>query len=54
MIDARLDEFDQLEWWDVARKIDPEMTWERFERDWDEFVRMKVVRCPISLQDVRR
>ena len=40
--EARLDEFDRLEWWDVARRGDPAMTWGRVERDWAEFVRMKV------------
>ena len=39
MSDTRLDEYDQLEWWDVARRLHPAMTWEEFERDWDEFVR---------------
>jgi len=39
--DTRLDEYDQLEWWDVARRLHPTMTWEQFERDWDEFVRTK-------------
>jgi hypothetical protein len=36
-----LDEYDQLEWWDVARRINPDLTWEQFELDWDEFVRLK-------------
>ena len=36
--DTRLDEYDQIEWWDVARRLHPAMTWEEFERDWDEFV----------------
>jgi hypothetical protein len=39
--DTRLDECDQLEWWDVARLINPAMAWEDFVRDWDEFQRMK-------------
>jgi len=39
--DTRLDEYDQLEWWDVARRLHPTMTWEQFQRDWDEFQRMK-------------
>jgi hypothetical protein len=30
-----------LEWWDVARRLHPTMTWEQFARDWDEFQRMK-------------
>jgi hypothetical protein len=37
--DTRLDEYDQLEWWEVARLINPAMAWEDFARDWDEFVR---------------
>ena len=39
--DTRLNEYDQLEWWDVARRLHPAMTWEEFQRDWDEFQRMK-------------
>jgi hypothetical protein len=37
--DTRLDEYDQIEWWDVARRLHPAMTWEQFQADWDEFVR---------------
>jgi hypothetical protein len=34
---TRLDEYDQLEWWDVARRINPDLTWEQFDADWQEF-----------------
>jgi hypothetical protein len=36
-----LNEYDQVEWWDVGRRLNPDLTWEHFEADWDEFVRMK-------------
>jgi len=39
--DTRLDEYDQLEWWDVARRLHPTMTWEEFARDWEEFQCLK-------------
>jgi hypothetical protein len=41
---TRLDEYDQLEWWDVARQVNPRMTWEQFEADWAEFTRVKARR----------
>ena len=39
--DTRLDEYDQLEWWDVARRLHPTMTWEQFQRDWEAFQCLK-------------
>jgi len=30
---TRLDEFDQAEWWDVARRLHPDMSWEQFEAE---------------------
>jgi hypothetical protein len=39
---VRLDAFDMIEWWDVARRINPRMTWEQFERDWQEFVALQM------------
>jgi len=38
---TRLDELDRLEWWDVARRLNPHITWEQFLRQWDEFQRLK-------------
>ena len=38
---TRLDEFDRLEWWDVARKLRPDWTEEDFDAAWDEFQRLK-------------
>lgn len=38
---TRLDEFTKLEWWDVARRIRPDMTAEEYDRIWDEFVALK-------------
>lgn len=39
---TRLDEFDMAEWWDVARRLNPRMTWEQFEQDWQEFVLLQM------------
>ena len=38
---ARLDEYDQSEWWDVARRLRPDITRKQFEQDWTEFLHMK-------------
>lgn len=40
-VNERLDEFDKVEWFDVARKFRPELTWEEFEAMWRDFVEMK-------------
>jgi hypothetical protein len=37
----RFDELDRLEWWDVARRVNPCITWAEFLRQWDEFQRLK-------------
>lgn len=42
----RLDEFDMVEWWDVARRINPRMTWEQFERDWQAFCCYRIAGAP--------
>lgn len=34
--DVRLDEFDKIEWWDVARRLKPELTWDEYEAMWAE------------------
>lgn len=39
---TRLDEFDMIEWWDVARRVHPDMSWEQFERDWAEFAANRI------------
>lgn len=37
----RLDEFDKVEWFDVAKGFRPELTWEEFEVMWEGFMKMK-------------
>lgn len=37
----RLDEFDKIEWRDVARRVRPDWTDEQFEEAWREFHEMK-------------
>lgn len=39
--DARLDEFDKVEWYDVARRCKPGLTWEEYEAMWEEFCAAK-------------
>ena len=39
---TRLNEFDMIEWWDVARRLRPDMLWEEFTADWDEFVLLQI------------
>jgi len=41
---TRLDELDKIEWWDVARRLCPAITWEQFELQWIEFQRWKAAR----------
>lgn len=31
----------KYEWWDVCRSLRPDLTWQEFERMWDEFVVLK-------------
>jgi len=38
---ARLNEFDVNEWWDVCRKLRPDLTRREFLADWAEFQRLK-------------
>jgi hypothetical protein len=38
---ARLDEFDKEEWWDVARRVRPDLTREEYEAMWTEFAELK-------------
>ena len=41
---TRLDELDRLEWWDVARRVNPGITWAEFLHQWAEFQRLKAAR----------
>ena len=41
---VRLDCYDKEEWWDVARRVNPNITREEYDRQWDEFVQMKLER----------
>jgi hypothetical protein len=41
---ANLDELDRLEWWDVARRVNPRITWAEFLHQWAEFQRLKAAR----------
>jgi hypothetical protein len=38
-----LHEFDQIEWWGVARRINPSLTWEEFCQQWQEFLLHKAL-----------
>lgn len=40
----RLDEMDETEWWDVCRRLCPDVTRADFERHWQEFQAMKRAR----------
>lgn len=44
MSDARLDEFDKDEWWDVCRRLRPDLTREEYDAMWDEFQQAKAAR----------
>lgn len=37
MESVKLYEFTKEEWWDVGRRINPDLTWEEFEEQWAEF-----------------
>lgn len=39
--DARLNEFDADEWFDVCRRIRPDLTREEFDEKWLEFIAAK-------------
>ena len=30
-------EFTKIEWWDVCRKLRPTLSWEEYEKLWEEF-----------------
>lgn len=34
-------QFNEDEWFDIARKLKPELTREEFSKDWAEFVKLK-------------
>jgi hypothetical protein len=40
-VECRLDEYDRVEWLDVARKLVPGITEAVFETMWEEFVDIK-------------
>lgn len=46
--DARLDEFDAVEWFDVCRRLQPDLTQERFDELWNEFQAEKAERLRLS------
>lgn len=39
--EVRLDEFDEVEWFDICRKIKPDLTQEEFDAMWDSFQERK-------------
>jgi hypothetical protein len=42
--DAKLDEYDKWEWFDVCRKVYPGLPRDVYEAMWEEFVRQKALR----------
>lgn len=44
MSEARINEFDREEWWDVARRVRPDLAREDYDRMWDEFQQEKAER----------
>ncbi len=38
---VRLNEFDKSEWWDVARRLRPELIEAEYDAMWEDFQRMK-------------
>lgn len=38
---TRLDEFDKVEWFDIARKLKPGLTEKEYNEMWDEFQQLK-------------
>jgi hypothetical protein len=38
---VRLDTYDENEWWDVSRTINPGLTREEFDQIWLEFLQFK-------------
>jgi len=43
--DARLDELDRDEMWDVCRALQQDMTREQFEAVWEDFLKLKNARA---------
>lgn len=41
---ARLDEFDREEWWDVCRRVRPDITRAEYDLMWDDFQARKRAR----------
>jgi hypothetical protein len=41
MSEARLDEYDKREWFDVARKLKPGLTEAEYDGMWERFIAMK-------------
>lgn len=41
IVEAKLNEFDKAEWFDVARKLKPDLTPEEYDLMWDDFQRAK-------------
>lgn len=37
MTSGALNELDKEEWWDVARRVRPDITREEYDRMWEEF-----------------
>jgi hypothetical protein len=42
--DVRLNELDREEFWDVARKLNPQLSREDFDQQWDHFQQDKAAR----------
>lgn len=42
---TRLNEYDRIEWFDVARRLRPDLGEAEFERMWADFCRMKEARA---------
>lgn len=38
---VRLGEYDREEWWDICRKLCPDMTREEYDVVWEEFIALK-------------
>jgi hypothetical protein len=41
---VRLNEFDKNEWWDVCRKMQPDLSRAQFDAMWADFCRSKAAR----------
>lgn len=42
---ARLDEFDKVEWFDICRKLKPDLAWDDYCAVWDEMQAHKAERA---------